>query len=422
VSAPAEPPTPAPRSPNWIARAVLTAIAFVLLLPPSLPLAGAFAPALPLIGRFGRLVIEHLPLIGGLSLAATALTAVALVLGGGRRTQALLVVAAVAVIGSTLIYGGLEGTAASDASSFSLLGQVFPRPRPAQQPNERVTFATVDGQPLQADVWWAYNLEPRPTPIPYGLVPADYGHAILFVHGGAFWGGGLDARPALLAALSDDGYPVFDVEYRLEPPARWDQAPGDVLCALAWVESEADHYGFDASKVVVIGESAGGNLALMAAYAPGSAQTTVTSSCDRTPAPPASVIAISPTVDLAGIWADGTLVNGSDRFPEGYIGGTPSQFPDRYAAASPLGLVRPDVPPTLMLVADNDSLVRPIRSTVLVDALRKAGADVTLITIPFADHGFDGPPHAFGEQLEESYFPLFISDPTALEGESAGSS
>src|SRR5262249_32472348 len=74
----------------------------------------------------------------------------------------------------------------------------------------------------------------------------------------------------------------------------------------------------------------------------------------------------------------------------------------------PARLVRSDVPPTLVFVAANDHLVRPVRSTSTVDALRAAGADVELIVVPFADHGFDGAPNAFGEQLEEQVIPAFI--------------
>ncbi len=145
----------------------------------------------------------------------------------------------------------------------------------------------------------------------------------------------------------------------------------------------------------------------MAAYTAGTNRRT--SSCGGTPTPPAAVIAISPTADLEGIWQDGTLSNGGVLFPEAYMGGTPLQLMNRYDDAEPMNLVRPDLPPTLVLIAANDHLVHPLRSRAIVDALHQAGAAYELIVVPFADHGFDGAPNAFGEQLEESIFPAFIA-------------
>ena len=91
------------------------------------------------------------------------------------------------------------------------------------------------------------------------------------------------------------------------------------------------------------------------------------------------------------------------------MGGTPVDQMNRYDNWEPMNLVRPDVPSTLVLVAANDHLVHPLRSRAIVDALAAVGATYKLITVPFADHGFDGPANAFGAQLEESVFPAFIA-------------
>jgi acetyl esterase/lipase len=395
-------PAEAPR--NLRVRALLTSIAFVALVPAVLVIVGAFLPQLPVIGRFGQFVIEDLHWIVLFALAAATLAALALVLGGGARTRALLVVAAVFLVGVGLVVGELEVVASTHDAHYSPVRQVLPVD-PPRDPNERVRYARVDGQDLWTDIWWPFNVKGPQRPATD--LSASPGPAVLFVHGGGFWGGELGSRPALFAALADRGYAVFDVDYRIPPPPRWDQAPGDILCALGWVDEQARSYDINPARMVVIGESVGGNLALMAAYAAGTDE--LASSCGLTPVKPAAVIAISPAVDLAGIWQDGSLSNEGVRFPEPYIGGPPSTYPDRVAAASPMRLVRADVPPTLMLVAANDHLVHPIRSTVLVDALRQAGASVELVVVPFADHGFDGPANAFGEQLEESLFPAFIA-------------
>jgi acetyl esterase/lipase len=157
-----------------------------------------------------------------------------------------------------------------------------------------------------------------------------------------------------------------------------------------------------------MGESAGGSLALVAGYAAGA--NTIEPSCAGSPVEPAGVIAIAPAADLAGIWADRTLWFGDRPFPEAYIGGPPSEYPDRYAAASPFDLIRPGLPPTLIVTGANDHLVLPIRVTSLADRLTAGGADTTLIVVPFADHGFDGPSNGFGAQLLEVVVPNFLDD------------
>lgn len=386
-----------------VARAALTAVAIVVLVSAALPVAGAFAPQIPLVGRFGLFVIEDLHVIGALAIGAFVLSAAAFRFGGGRATTALLVLSAMPVVGITLITIQLGILANANGASFDL-GRQAGIGHEVRAPAEHVRFATVDGQDLFADVYVPFGHQIVPASAVLNKVPRQ---AVLFLHGGGFWGGSLGSRPALFTALADSGYIVVDAEYRLAPPPRWDQAPADALCALGWLEAQATTLDFEPGQIVVIGESAGGYLALMAAYTAGTEKGQ--SSCGAPPAPPAAVIAISPTADLEGIWQDGTLSNDGVRFPEAYMGATPLENMNRYDGAEPMNLVRPDVPPTLVLIAANDHLVRPLRSRAIVDALEQVGAPVTVIVVPFADHGFDGPANAFGEQLEEQVFPAFIA-------------
>ena len=94
------------------------------------------------------------------------------------------------------------------------------------------------------------------------------------------------------------------------------------------------------------------------------------------------------------------------RFPEAYIGGPPSEFPDRYEAAEPFRLLRADLPPTLILTGEIDrhgpARAGHARSS---ERIRAAGAECELLVAPFADHGFDGEPNSFGAQLSESIVP-----------------
>ena len=384
-----------------VARSLLAAVALVVLVPASLVVLGGFVPALPLVGRLGQLVISYLPWLGLTAAFTALLSGIAFGLGGSRGATILLGASLLTLGATILITAELWSVASANGASFSLIRQLSPDPAP-RQPDSRVTYATVDGQDLHAEIWEPPSGAPGTTFTPQ----AKPGAGVLFIHGGGFWGGALGSRPALFGAVADSGIPVVDVEYRISPPPRWNQAPGDILCALTWLDQNGPSYGIDPSKIVVIGESAGGNLALVAAYSAGTGN--VASSCGVDPAPPAAVVAISPTADLAGMWRDASLSLDGATFPEAYIGGTPAQFPDRYDRASPMWLIRKDVPPTLILAGSIDHLVHLERTTIVSDQLKAAGAESTLVVVPFADHGFDGPPNAFGQQLEDQLLPAFI--------------
>src|SRR5207248_3344504 len=176
---------------------------------------------------------------------------------------------------------------------------------------------------------------------------------------------------------------VFDVAYRLAPPARWDEAAADVTCALVWLRSNAARYGVDPDRVAIGGRSAGGNLALSVAYA------APVSSCGGTPVPVRSVFALFPPVDLVALWRSDRVLHGSRHDPEQYTGGTPSTYPDRYAAASPVRQVRPGLPPTLLVAGDSDQFVPAAQSRQLHKQLDEAAVPNRFVAFPFADHDYD---------------------------------
>src|SRR5581483_6732779 len=94
---------------------------------------------------------------------------------------------------------------------------------------------------------------------------------ILFLHGGSFKNGdsrtalGIPDFPAKLAAMAAHGYVVASVNYRLRNEAHFPAQVQDAKAALAFLRAHAAGYHIDPARVVVWGNSSGGQLAALVA-------------------------------------------------------------------------------------------------------------------------------------------------------------
>ena len=245
---------------------------------------------------------------------------------------------------------------------------------PDVEPDETKTFARPSGAALDVD---AYLPEPG-----HGSMPA-----VVLAHAGGFHTFDKSDLRGTGRWLADHGVAAFAIDYRLASPssATWNKAPQDVVCALSWVRANAARLNVEPSRISVGGMSAGGALALGAAYR--LADGSISSSCGRTPPPPASVIGFYPAEDLHRMWkAD---ADGSRRAANWFTGGTPEQYPARYRETSPTSQVRAGLMPTLLVVGDRDHSV-PVRNINGFGAsLKRHGADARVKVLPFSEHAFD---------------------------------
>ncbi|MFA7585889.1 MAG: alpha/beta hydrolase [Novosphingobium sp.] len=94
----------------------------------------------------------------------------------------------------------------------------------------------------------------------------DPGPVVVFYHGGGFVVGSIDTHAALaaeIARLLD--LPVISIEYRLAPEHKWPAAPDDAEAATRWIAENGQTFGREFTGLVLCGDSAGGNLALVVA-------------------------------------------------------------------------------------------------------------------------------------------------------------
>lgn len=90
---------------------------------------------------------------------------------------------------------------------------------------------------------------------------------IVMVHGGGFIAGTSQTRQTELVYqyFRDHGYAVASVNYRLAQEACFPAAVQDVKAAVRFLRANAETYGYNADRITIMGESAGGYLASMAA-------------------------------------------------------------------------------------------------------------------------------------------------------------
>ncbi len=89
---------------------------------------------------------------------------------------------------------------------------------------------------------------------------------VLYVHGGAFSMMSKDTHRIMAYLLASRGYQVFNINYRLGPIHRYPEPLKDVMAALCWILDHGQEFGADTSRLAILGESAGANLASALSY------------------------------------------------------------------------------------------------------------------------------------------------------------
>lgn len=229
---------------------------------------------------------------------------------------------------------------------------------------------------------WVDVAFPFPAPVDE-TVPGDLAPAlIVFVHGG-FW---LDSYGAeLMTPLARDllrrGYAVANLEYRRlgEDGGGWPGTLEDVAAGIDRLADAGDDLGRPMpTKVITVGHSAGGQLAMWAA---GRHRLNVEAVGSDPVVLPTAAVSLAGVLDLRGAAAEGV---GGGVVTE-LLGGDPQEVPERYAVASPLSLL-PLGLPTLCVHGTADTNVPISQSETYVAAAKPLGDDVTLETVDGADH------------------------------------
>lgn len=223
--------------------------------------------------------------------------------------------------------------------------------------------------------------------------------AIIYFPGGGFTTTDYEKFIEMRFALAKAGFVVAAAEYRVVPN-KFPAILEDGKSAVRFLKAHANAYGIDASKIGVLGDSAGGYLSQMVAVTGNEKQFDKGDNLhvDSTVQAAATLYGIS---DLRNIGAgfdeaiqkvhqspavtEALLVNGV-AFNE-YPGASILSDSDKALAASSLGHIKKNLPPFLIMHGTEDKLVSPVQSEQLYEALKQNGNRVTYVKVQGAAHG-----------------------------------
>jgi acetyl esterase/lipase len=237
-----------------------------------------------------------------------------------------------------------------------------------------IVYNKAGGYEVKLDVITAGpDFAPRPT--------------VIFFHGGGWVGGSKDSSTLGALPYLVHGMNVVNVEYRLASVALAPAAVEDSRCALRWVYQFSKQYGFDTSRLVVAGGSAGGHLALMTGMLdPNAGFDNI--GCGWWP-PRHQELKVAAIVNFYGITDVVDVLDGPNRqdWAVAWLGSLPNRV-ELAKRLSPLTYVRSSLPPILTIHGDLDVDVPYQQGVRLHEALDRAGVPNVFVTITGGKHGF----------------------------------
>jgi len=234
-------------------------------------------------------------------------------------------------------------------------------------------YAEAGGQPLKLDLY-------QPS--------TPHAPLLVWLHGGRWEVGSKERMP--LGALVERGYAIASLDFRPASRARFPGQVHDIKAAVRYLRARAPEYGYDATRIGILGESSGGHLAALVGTTNGRAELEgslgdhvgVSSEVH-------AIVSYFGASDLLTILAQSTPYGLGIREPalKTLLGALPSDDETLARLASPVFQVDAHDPPLLLLHGDQDPQMPINQSHELEGAYERAGLDAKLIVVHGAAHG-----------------------------------
>ncbi|HBB33062.1 MAG TPA: esterase [Cyanobacteria bacterium UBA8803] len=251
-------------------------------------------------------------------------------------------------------------------------------------PFDYAPFDYAQGKPLSMDIY---------RPLKIGHYPA-----LVIIYGGGWQSGTPQHHADFSRYIAAQGYTVFAIAYRHAPRYQFPAQLDDVRAALTFIQQHATEYETDLNRIALLGRSAGGHLAMLAAYQ-------------------SDTLPIRAVINYYGPF---NLAEGYRKPPkpdplnvravlEAFLGGSPDAVPEQYAKASPVSYVKRSLPPTLLIHGSRDHIVQVDFARDMCQRLRAVGNTSVLLEIPWAEHAFDTIFPGISNQVALYYTERFLA-------------
>ena len=230
-----------------------------------------------------------------------------------------------------------------------------------------VVYTQVNGWDGKMDIY--HSTSGTPTPL------------VINIHGGG-WNKGVKESQTGFSSFFKTGFAVANIEYRLSGQATAPAAVEDTRCALIYLIKNAKTLNIDVNKIVIMGGSAGGHLALMGGLLGNDHR--FDGNC-----PGVENIKVAAIIDKYGIsdvwdWAYGP--NKTSRSATQWLGDKSKD--EKFAkSVSPIYYVTKNSPPTFIVHGDADPTVPYQESVALHQKYVEAGVKVKFMTVEGGLHG-----------------------------------
>jgi len=211
--------------------------------------------------------------------------------------------------------------------------------------------------------------------------------AVVCIHGGGFRAGTRQGYDGLIKKLAENGYVAVTVTYRLAPKYQFPAAVYDVKAAVRWLRANAAKYHVDPNRIGTTGGSAGGHLAQFLGVTADQKQFEGDGGNPDQSSRVACVVNFYGPSDFTQSY--GKSVDAAEVLPL-FLGGNLEQARQRHIIASPLYWVTPNAAPTLCVHGTNDNYVAFEQAGWIIDRLKAAGVEATLLPMEGSGHGFKG--------------------------------
>ena len=227
----------------------------------------------------------------------------------------------------------------------SRVGRIHPaaRKKLSQIPQHiDVVYGEAAGHTLYLDV---YGGSPAAEPKP----------AVLYIHGGGFSMFSKSTHWLMALMFARRGYVVFNIDYRLAPKWAYPAAIEDACRAYRWIVDNGHRYGADPSRIVVAGESAGGDLALgVAVSACFERRETFARAVFETEQVPVAVLPACPLLEISSV--DRYQAGLANAFERGVLRDVRRSYA-RFLKSHPK---TPTLADPLLIIEGSDESVRPL--------------------------------------------------------------